>query len=261
MSPAARATLLAQQVPLRWPTPGPLGLRAFLPGYEPPSPPRPREVSAAAPLRVHVAGDSFAEPVAVDLQRMAAETGRMTVDLDFQLGSGVSRSDFFDWPARIADLAGSGVRQPEVLVFNAGGNDAQPIWTPAGWIQTDAPEWPREYGRRAAAIMDSFRGRGVRVYWIGLPILRDPATSQLAGRINDAVLAQARRRPWVRFLDLWPQFADPAGGYADYLPGPDGSYTLARQEDGVHLSREGSRWVSGRLYEALRADWGLPRLP
>ncbi len=255
--PAARATDLARQVVLRWPTPGSPRLRAFMGVVE--TVPPPRLVSVLAPLRVHVAGDSFAEPVAVDLQRFGAATGRMAVDLDFQLGSGVSRSDYFDWPARLAVTQSS--EQPEVLVFNAGGNDPQPIWTPDGWIEMGTPEWQREYARRAAAIMDAFRGRGVRVYWIGLPVLRDVENNQVARLINTAVLAEATRRPWVRFIDIWPLFVDEAGQYADYLLGPDGAFTLARQEDGVHLSREGSRWVSDRLYDALRADWGLPRLP
>jgi hypothetical protein len=234
----------------------PQGMRDLPPGERPPPPPRaPRPVTVAQPLRLHVAGDSFAQPLAYEIQTQAGQTGLVTADLDFKLGSGVCRSDFFDWTARTAEAAAS--QAYDVLVFNVGGNDAQSFWTGDGWIAPGKPEWHVAYGQRAGAIMDNFRGPGVRVYWVGIPVLRDEEKSGWVKRLNAAVAAQAARRPWVRFVDTWPMFLDGAGAYNAYLPDPTGEETLVRQQDGVHLTREGTRWVAGALVQALRRDWAL----
>jgi hypothetical protein len=234
---------------------------ALPPGERPPPPPAEagRVVSLEAPLKLLVAGDSMAQPVAYELQRTGADSGLMTVDLDYKLSSGVSRPDFFDWPTRIAELAARG--QYDALVFNVGGNDTQSLWTEDGWIAPGSREWQIGYAQRAGAIMDSFRGKGITVYWIGLPVLRDEDKNVLAKAINAAVAAQAARRLWVRYVDTWPLFVDAKGGYNAYLPDATGEQVLVRQTDGVHLTREGTRWVTDRLSPVLASDWHFPPPP
>lgn len=236
-------------------------VRSSLPsGERPPAPPAPgRIVSAAAPLRVLVAGDSFAQPLAYELQRLSEDSGVMSADLDFKLSSGVSRMDFFNWPERIAQQAAEGGY--DALVFNVGGNDTQSLWTPEGWLGPGTPEWQRAYGERAGGIMDSFQGQGMRVYWVGIPIMRDDEKNGLVRQINAAVAVQAARRPFARFVDTWPMFMDSSGAYNAYLPDTNGEETQVRQNDGTHLTRVGTRWVAEVLYGAIARDWDFPPPP
>jgi hypothetical protein len=233
--------------------------KSSLPASErPAAPPVPgRSVSAEAPLRVLVAGDSFAQPLAYELQRLGEDTGLINAELDFKLSSGVSRMDFFDWPARIAQQAAEGGY--DVLVFNVGGNDTQSLWMPPdSWISPGSPEWQSAYGQRAAGIMDSFQGQGMRVYWVGIPIMREDEKNGMVRQINAAVAVQAARRPFARFVDTWPMFMDTSGAYNAYLPDADGEETQVRQTDGTHLTRVGTRWVAEVLYGAIAHDWAFP---
>jgi hypothetical protein len=77
-------------------------------------------------------------------------------------------------------------------------------------------------------------------------------------QVEDQVFREeAAKRPWVRFVDTYPLFADESGGYADYLPTGDGTLVLMRQGDGIHWSRAGGDRVADAVLTALRADWPI----
>jgi hypothetical protein len=243
---------------MSWPTAGSPRLRPFLPPAErPPEPPAapPRAITTAQALKVHVAGDSAAEPLGYELERYAERDKLIAADLDFKLGSGLDRPDFFDWPGRLAEtMAGAA---PEVVVFDIGGNDTKDVYADGRLLHRSSPEWRAEYRKRAASVMDIARGDGVRLYWVGMPVLRDPDDSRAAAVLNGAVQEAALTRPWVRYVDIWPRFAGLDGGYATYLPDPTGEQTRVRQDDGVHLTRTGTNWVAAQVYQALQQDWAF----
>ena len=87
--------------------------------------------------------------------------------------TGLSRPDYYDWPAHLAQDTATG--NPEVVVLLVGANDDQPLETPGGGVADFAtPEWVTEYGRRAGALMDQVRREGRTVVWVGLPVFVEP---------------------------------------------------------------------------------------
>ena len=84
-------------------------------------------------------------------------------------------------------------------------------------LMMQTPAWQTEYGRRAGELMDEAGARGARLYWVGLPVLRDARRNATAADANAAVAAAAAERPWVRFVDIWALFAD-ARGALRHLP-------------------------------------------
>lgn len=225
--------------------------------------PAPRRLDPTDPLRVHVAGDSMAQPLGYALQRLVVDDPRVVVTLDFRISTGLVRSDYFDWPERLASTVDAregppNLPAPEVVVFFVGGNENQNMRV---GIQTvllrGTPEWAEAYGERAAEVMDIAGRGGARVVWVGMPVVRDPDFNAAAQRMNAAVSAAAENRPWVTFVDIWSMFAGPDGGFAPFLPGADGAPVQMRDEDGVHLSEDGTRRVGAAVFRSIGGVWDV----
>lgn len=242
------------------------GLRLRLPATgrsRPAPPPGPPAHSAADPLRLLVGGNSVAGFLCYEMQALAEHDPSLVVHTHFQISTGLSRPDYYDWPAHLAqDTAAS---NPEVVVFLVGANDDQPLQTAAGGVaEFGSPGWIAEYGRRAGALMDQLRREGRTVVWVGLPVMRAPDFAARMDVIDDAARRQAVRRPGVLFLDSRPLFAGTGGGYAAYLPDNSGALTLMRAPDGVHLSPQGGMRLAEAVLHLVRdhpegGGWALPR--
>jgi hypothetical protein len=198
-----------------------------------------RTPSAAQPLRLWVAGDSMAGIFGLALVRRANDTGVVTAELDYRLSTGLSRPDYFNWPAHF--MQETAKRKPEVVVAVFGANDSQGLQTPAGDVyQPMSDGWRAEYARRVGGTMDLLHSPGRMVLWIGQPIARDGDYSARMQDMNRIYEEQAATRPWVVFVDTFPFFADKDGNYNAYLPNGDGDIEKVREQDGVHLT-----WAGG----------------
>jgi hypothetical protein len=218
-----------------------------------------RALSTNDPLRLLVIGDSLAEPLGYDLASYGQQSGLITAKTDFKISSGLALPEYFDWPARLRQTLAAEPR-PEALVVFMGANDFKVMQVNGKKVEQLTPEWKVEYARRAGAFMDLAGERGVRLFWIGMPTVRESWHNEVFTEINAAVAAEAAKRPWVHFIDLVPMFNDQNGGYSTYLPDPaTGERVKARQDDGIHLTRVATTWVAIRVYEDLRRDW--PSLP
>jgi hypothetical protein len=217
-----------------------------------------RTVSRSAPLRVYVAGDSAAEPLGYEVQRLSAADGLITAVVDFKVSSGLANPGYFNWPARL-EQAMAARPAPEVVVLFLGGNDHLQMRGQQGTVQPGQPGWIAEYTRRAGEMMDIAGRGGARVYWVGMPVVRDPARNSSVAAVNAAFVAAAAERPWVRYLDIAPLFGDVDGGYSAYRPDAEGEQTRVRQDDGIHLAQAGSQWVATLLFERIMQDFAPVR--
>jgi len=237
------------------------GLRLRLPatGEASPPPAAPRVRTAADPLRLWVGGDSVAGFLCYEMEAIAEHDPALAVRTHFQISTGLSRPDYYDWPAHLAQDTASG--NPEVVVLLVGANDDQPLETPGGGVADFAtPEWVTEYGRRAGALMDQVRREGRTVVWVGLPVMRAHDFGARMDVIDNAARRQAARRPGVLFLDSRPLFSDAGGAYAAYLPDDSGALTLMRAPDGVHLSPQGGTRLAKAVLRLIRDHSADPAL-
>ncbi len=198
-----------------------------------------RVPSAGDPLRVLVAGDSLSDGIGISLSKALAGLPAV-VDLDKHPGTGLARPDVTDWPSELA--AKMDAEHPDVVVLIFGGNDAQALRTPGGWIRlSDAAAWRNEYERRVAQIMNVTARPGVSVYWIGLPVMDVASIQEQVPVINSLIQIEAQARPHrVTFVNPAPALDGPNGSYAASLPGPDGVPEKVRHDDGVHMTVAGT---------------------
>jgi hypothetical protein len=207
-------------------------------------PPELRQPTAAEPLRVYIGGDSVVRDAGESLLRLAADDPELATSLHYEIATGLSRPDFYDWPAAL--LADAASQRPEVAVLMFGGNDAQGIVGPDGQVhpEVDTPGWRAEYGRRVEAVMDAMRAEDRLVLWVGQPPMRSEGFDRRVHVINEVVAAAAEDRPWVRFVDTTKVLGGRRGRYVERLD-PDGEDL--RQADGIHLSRAGADVLATHL--------------
>lgn len=221
-----------------------------------------RTPTPAVPLRLWIVGDSMAQVFGESLVNAAVDSGDVAATLDYRISTGLTRPDYFDWPAEVVDRVPT--LDPEVVVAMFGANDAQGLILDGSAVPYGTPEWRTEYARRVGALMDQLTAGGRPVLWVGQPPMRSEEFSEKMRALDAIYRAEARRRPAVTFVDSTPVLGDTHGGWTPYLPGSDGQ-TLARQADGIHLSRAGGDRLADVVLGRVRALWengsgGEPRV-
>ena len=86
--------------------------------------------TAADPAQVLVVGDSDAGTFGPYLKELLDDTGVAATTVDYKVSSGLSRPDFFDWPAHLRQTLPT--VDPDIVVVTFGGNDAQGLAWPSG---------------------------------------------------------------------------------------------------------------------------------
>jgi uncharacterized protein len=216
-----------------------------------------RIVTPDDPLRVLLIGDSLMEHLGPPARSELEAFGVVDVELDWRYSTGLSRPDYFDWPARMQVRLAEA--PPEVVVVLFGGNDGQNLKRGRRVLRTATPAWTAEYSQRVVAFARLLAEEGRFVYWIGLPIMRDGSWVRKATAMNSGFERAGRVGPRVRFVPAWRLFADHQGGYAEYLPDETGRRRLVRAQDGVHFTKDGARRLARHLVRTLDEDWELDR--
>lgn len=210
----------------------------------------PRVASATEPLDVWVGGDSMAQVFGESFVRLASDTGVIEPELDYRISTGLTRPDFFNWPAHFADVITSG--DPEVMVVIFGANDAQGMELSTGVFQPFDEEWVAEYSSRVAFTMNQLtEGSDRLVIWVGQPVMRSGDFDARMNRLNEIYRENALGRDRVVYMDTRGLFSNSAGQYEAYLTALDGEVRNMRQQDGVHLSRAGGDLLADAVIDLL----------
>ena len=204
------------------------------------------------PFTIWVLGDSMVQFFGETFVAMAERSALVAATSEPKLASGLSRPDYFDWPARISAVITA--HDPDAVILMFGGNDAQNIKTDDGqWLERFTAQWEEEYRKRIALVMDLATGKEGRiVLWVGQPPMRGDGFDSRMRQLNDLYRSEAGRRPGVKYLDLRSLFTDESGNYARYLPNSSGKLTDVRLTDGVHLSHWGGEWLSALLLDEIK---------
>jgi len=210
-----------------------------------------RSVDGAAPLSVFVGGDSQAEYLG---QAITTESDLdLTVEVQHEISTSLSRPDYFNWPARLAEIIDD--QDPEAVVLFIGANDHQDMADADGnRLVEGSVEWQREWSRRLAITFDLLESDDRHIFWVTQPPMRDGDLNEGINQINDLAAAVIADRDFVSAVDIWPLFGGESG-FAERVTGPDGDDIRARIDDGVHLTRAASSWVADMVFDDLTQFW------
>jgi hypothetical protein len=209
--------------------------------------------SADGDVTLLVTGDSLAMPLDTELARRYAGS-EVAVERDARVGTGISKSDLVDWTELAARQARS--HDPQAVVVLIGANEGFSLPAPGGGeVHCCGEDWQAAFARRVERMIDAYRGRGddTRVYWLTVPLPRDPARQEIAGAVNAAVVDAAERAgDGVEVIELDEWFA-PDGDYNDAID-VDGRERIVREQDGIHLNAAGAAVLADAVQDAVDED-------
>ena len=214
--------------------------------------------TAAAPLRLWVGGDSLAAGPSWAVFVDATETGVITPQAEYQVGTGLVRNEFWDWPKHMDAVMRA--RDPQITIFMVGANDDQGIDVNGTSVSPPDPAWIEEYRRRVDALMTTMTAGGRKLIWIGMPPMRDTEYSQSMQLVDQVFQEESAKHRRVTYVDAWTLFSAPGspGTYAQFLPNEGGASTNMRLDDGIHLNVEGSQYLSRTVMAELGKLVTLP---
>jgi uncharacterized protein len=206
--------------------------------------------TAANPLRVLILGDSLGIDLGGPLQNDLVNTGVVQATLDARESTGLTRPDYFNWPAELqSDLASA---KPQVVVVMMGANDPQDFPGPPD-VPYTSPQWNVMYAARAAAFMSLAHSTGATVIWVGMPPMQNAELSAKMSDI-DAVDQQqaAKLGSAVNFISSWTLIGTAQGTYTPFLTNAAGQVVNVRTPDGTHLTPAGGEVLSQTVLNYLR---------
>ncbi len=202
------------------------------------------------PLSMWIIGDSLTHFFGEVMVQIANDTDVISAQTESQISSGLSRPDYYDWPARITDILLE--EDPDVIVLTLGGNDAQGVTVGGTVLRAFSPAWVTEYSTRVGHIMDLVTVVPNRVLiWGGIPIMKDERFDDRMQQLNAIYEAEAAQRDRVSFVPSRELFSGPDGEYSRYLTDENGQRVDARLNDGIHFSTVGGVLMSELLLEAV----------
>jgi hypothetical protein len=192
----------------------------------------------ADPLRVLIAGDSVGLDLGQPLVSAFGSYGDVSTFLDGRVDTGLSRPDYFNWPAELrVDLVN---QQPQLVVVMIGANDPQGLVTTTGSISFGQPGWDAAYSARVAAFIAEANAAGAHVLWVGMPPMQDPGLNAALVHLNSLVQAQVAADPaGASYLSSAASLGTPQGGFTAYLANGAGAEINIRTPDGIHLTPGG----------------------
>ncbi|MDR1390055.1 MAG: DUF459 domain-containing protein [Treponema sp.] len=211
-------------------------------------------------IKVLIAGDSMiADYLGAELQRrISARPEVQTVVRDGRYSTGLSKDDYFDWPAHMALLLKE--HKPDLVIVCLGGNDAQDIVENGKRYYAGTADWNLSYRKRAEDLVRAATADGARLIWLGLPVvgnekfapyyktivfLQEFACNMPGGDDNFAL---------AKFIDNWTVLADPDGSYNSYRLTEKGRVRV-RTSDRIHVNQAGAEILGeydlARIYEAI----------
>ena len=211
-----------------------------------------RHPTAADPLRVLVIGDSIGLDLGQPLVSDLAATGVVTTTLDGRVDTGLSRPDYFSWPAELSvDMSNV---QPQLVVVMMGANDAQSLVSLGGSIPYGAAGWNAAYGQRVRALIDEANAAGAHVLWVGMPPMAAVPLNAQMQVLNGIVQGQvAARRSRATYVASSTVLADGQGNFTAYLPNSSGAEVNIRTPDGIHLAPGGGERLSQAVIDSIRS--------
>ncbi len=216
------------------------------------------EPTTKDPLVVYFGGDSLSAGPEWAFFTQVGETKLVKTYPEYQVGTGIVRSDYFDWRRHLQGVVNA--RRPDVVIFMSGANDSQDYIIDGVYHPNGSAVWRKRYRRDVSRIMDVLAADGRQVIWVGMPPMRDADLNNGMAEVNRIAEDEADERDDVSYVDTWALFSASGGGYTDALPNEQGETVAVRLEDGIHLNVEGSELLAAAIAEELARIVGDARI-
>lgn len=214
---------------------------------------------AAVPIRILLTGDSLMESLGPQMKKAAAGYENITMIPIGKRSTGLSRPDYYNWPAVLE--ANLQEHRPQIVVMWVGTNDPQGIHGMKGLGEPCSAKWMKAYAGKILEIVNLCKKYRARIIFMSPPVMdEEPLDSQLA-RIT-GLMQRICSYYKLGFINTRTILADSDGKYRHTALMPNGRMATIRWKDRVHITGDGNRLVMDKLMPYMGAmirDGGTQR--
>lgn len=218
--------------------------------------------SASNPLAVYMFGDSQVFSLGSGLSRLAGKDGPIKIDFLAIHSSGFIRDDYFDWPAKLSDEFAA--NHYDAVVLMLGMNDYQSFRDASGpIIKKKTPAWETAYKDKCRAIIDLALQSVPRVYWIGMPVVKNSVYNESLSYIDSvqASLAAEYSSDVLVRVSLSDTIPGTGKKFVSSVDEAGGKTVRVMEADGSHFTVEGGERVMLPLFDRLARDFQFDAPP
>ncbi len=202
--------------------------------------------------RVLVLGDSIGEGLSFGLSKAFKDDRSLQVINRAKWGTGFSRRRYIGRARELEPLLAS--IKPDIVLITVGAKDAiASILEGNQKHRFGSDRWKQIYSERLEAILRRLKKQKSAVYWIGLPIMRDPVFNENMNTLNEMFREKAHLNN-IKFIDTWNGFVDQYGNFSPYGPDLDGRVLRLRDKDGIRFTGTGYRKLAHYVEREIRRD-------
>lgn len=214
------------------------------------------------PLKLFLFGDSQMHSLAAGMLRALGSDKTIKVQELSVPSSGFLRSDYYNWPKKLATLFASqkSTEHFDAAVIFLGMNDYQDMWTTDGIIlMAGTPEWENVYRKMVKKHLNIVLQSVPRLYWFSLPTVRNSSYNQKLQYLNSvhASIAEEYDSKRVVKISLRRFVEHYEKSYIEAIRAGDGSWVPFMQSDGIHYTIEGGEYLMKCFIDQLHRDYGL----
>lgn len=208
-------------------------------------------ISLRVPVRVLLAGDSLMQGLGPQMKTALSGYNNLTFIPIGRKSTGLSRRDFYDWPASLKrHLAAD---KPHLVVMWVGTNDPQGIYGRPDAGEPCSREWQLAYLDKIREIFALVRQHKARLILMGPPVVGDPRLNEQLATIN-RLMGWACKRYGVCYVDTRAILGDSRGRFTMQGVVPGGRAAVLRTPDRLHITADGNKRVMAYLLPYVSAE-------
>ncbi len=215
----------------------------------------PKVYTAENPLRVLLVGDSLIGwGLGTELEASLRADPATDVTRKCTVSSGLSRPDFYNWPAQVRALVNEA--DYDIVVGIMGGNDIQGLYYDERVHGYGSEGWTEGYRALSREFIDLLAGVSRKAYWVALPPMREACFHAETREINTIHRALCGEYPDVEYVVMDRVIGEANGRYALHKV-VDGRRVQMRAGDGVHMSLAGGRLMADEMLRRFFRDFAV----
>lgn len=192
---------------------------------------------AAMPIRILLTGDSLMESLGPQMKKDLAGYENITLIPIGKRSTGLSRPDFYNWPAVLEKNLQQ--HRPNIVVMWVGTNDPQNIHGMTGLGEPCSRKWLNAYTYKLIEITKICQKYNARIIFMSPPVMdEEPLDTQLKA-ITD-IMQRTCKFYRLGFINTRPLLADKNGKFCRRAVMPNGRTADIRWKDKVHITGDGN---------------------
>ena len=213
------------------------------------------------PLRILMIGDSQMHSIAAGFLRLTGQNSSIRVKEISVHSSGFIRGDYYNWPKKLKNVFEESQNEPyDIAVIFLGMNDYQNFYADSGKVLVkETEDWESAYRDKIITHLDVLFANTKKVYWLGMPVVRDKIYNAQLLYIEDLQKKIASEYSSIILNKFSLSSIAPGEGvpYTDTLKTAEGKKIRLMKDDGHHYTISGGEYIMQSFLELLYKDWDL----